>query len=260
MTQKRLETNAPSWVESLGGDGLHSRTITWHSAEHSEGIKGVLSGLKSGFFWRELEQYILECEVIINSHGWTKLESEGWLSPDGCNEGWPGDGSAAPFSDLWYAGRVASLCWIVLNSRVGNDGLAEVNLSRIMLIGTIIRDWYWRSAFKKPILAKIDHDTQNRENAKKGGNKSAERAQVARATLASHALRPGTIEQWIGQSPARQVTFLRRLATSIDNAMSDEEKLFHVSDGGLRTPLWFKQRISDWQSDGSLTRAIKSLT
>jgi len=133
--------NPEGVAERLGGDELGSRVATHYAPEI--GLRRFLHGLRGGFFWEMLEGQLNDCDAVMAEHGWHRtIEQPGRF---------PGDRNALPYSDLWYAGTIGALCWMVLDWR-GKGELPEVALSRIMEIGLRAREWEWRGRYKGHIV------------------------------------------------------------------------------------------------------------
>ena len=121
-------------VEVLGGDELQTLTVTW---------KGDFSLFQNGSFWHDLEVILANCDKVMLRHEWDRHVGNG--------RDFPGDRTAEPFSELWYAGKIGFECWNLLNwHRV--HGPNEIALSDAMRLGKLLAEAEWRAAFKPSIL------------------------------------------------------------------------------------------------------------
>jgi hypothetical protein len=131
---KAFKPKSEGVVEVLGGDDLQTLTVTW---------RDEWQGFKENDFWNDLETILANCDAVMLRHGWNRHEGNG--------RNFPGDRTAEPFSELWYAGKIGFECWNLLNwHRV--HGPNEIALSHAMRLGQLLSEAEWRAAFKPSIL------------------------------------------------------------------------------------------------------------
>jgi hypothetical protein len=145
---KAFEPKPEGVVEVLGGDELQTLTMVW---------KDDFRLFMEGDFWRNLETILANCDEVMLRHGWNRHEGNG--------RDFPGDRTAEPFSELWYAGKIGFECWNLLNwHRV--HGPNEIALSQAMYLGKLLSEAEWRAAFKRSIVT----GKGVRTGASKGGD------------------------------------------------------------------------------------------
>lgn len=166
------------WVD-LGGDEI-SRWGRWEHVEPPSFDESMaeLSDALTPPFWRDIENIQAECKAILLRHNLPEPEkrliySEGgdwWYAdaPDAPQMTTLREGSkthgrklgaafgfvyalkhSAPFSDPWYAAQLSELAFLVSQDTEASD---TNQLTRIMQIGVILKDWQWRNGFKPSIL------------------------------------------------------------------------------------------------------------
>jgi hypothetical protein len=140
-------------VEELGRDELQKLGVTWSNE---------ISLFAEGDFWRDLEIILVNCDEIMLRHGWNRKAGNG--------RDFPGDRTAEPFSELWYAGKIGFECWNLLTWHREN-GPNEIALSQTLYLGRLLAEAEWRTAFKPSIVTGQDV----RSGAKLGGEMRAEK-------------------------------------------------------------------------------------
>lgn len=182
------------WVD-LGGDEL-TRWGHWESDDELELTAERLAQALTADFWRNIELQALDCERILTEHGfpaagqYIRYDRDGnwWDDGDPNAPDWkdiPGGGAmlganfiatrAKPFSDAWYAGRLAGYIDIVSKNKNAAD---EWQLQRILNIGLTAMDWKWRSNYKPSIVTGTKQRkvlSQHREQAIKNSKAGAEK-------------------------------------------------------------------------------------
>lgn len=117
-------------VEVLGGDELQTLSVVW---------RDDFSFFEEGSFWHDLEVILGNCDKVLLRHGWDRNA--------GNARNFPGDRTAKPFSEFWYAGKIGFECWNLLNwHRV--HGPNEIALSQSLYLGRLLSEAEWRAAFK----------------------------------------------------------------------------------------------------------------
>ena len=148
---KDFEPKPQGVVEVLGGDELHTLTVTHQSPDNWDFL------FKERDFWNNLEALLKDCDAVMLRHGWDRH--------DGNGRNFPGDRTAEPFSELWYAGKIGFECWVLLSHhRV--HGLNEIALSNAMYLGRLLSDAEWRASYKPAILT----GGAVKKGARKGGD------------------------------------------------------------------------------------------
>lgn len=168
------ESRDPKVID-LGGDELTRRTVIYHE-NSGKNLLRFFEKLRDGFFWAMLEKQLGECDRIMAEHEWRRTADRPGNFPD--------DYEATPYSDLWYAGKIGSLCWMVLESRSGDGKLAEVNLARIMEIGIRATEWQWRGSYKPSILTGRKQCEVLAEHRDKAHRKLQQKLTARRAAIA----------------------------------------------------------------------------
>lgn len=177
--------NAPR-VEILGGDGLHKRTRTWHGGD--EGLNRVLDSMRNGFFVRELERQLAECDTILRELGYGPGV-------------YPTDGVADPYTEAWYAGQVGWRCALVLQTLNSGRPPNEMTMAHIMAIGAYSTEWEWRLSYRPAILTGAKqrrHLTELREGKNTAAKASvAERREAVAALMRETRLTGGALDKWL---------------------------------------------------------------
>lgn len=172
-------------VETLGGDDLQTLTVTHSNAEPTHPFT-------EGFFWRNLETILANCDTVMLRHGWNRHEGNG--------RNFPGDRTVGPFSELWYAGKIGFECWNLLNwHRI--HGPNEIALNRAMYLGQLLAEAEWRAAFKPAIVTgKAQRKTLDEHRGKAiktaQDNASARRLLVEKMMVET-ALKGGALDKWL---------------------------------------------------------------
>jgi hypothetical protein len=138
-------------VEELGRDELQKLGVTWSNE---------ISLFAEGDFWRDLEIILVNCDEIMLRHGWNRKAGNG--------RDFPGDRTAEPFSELWYAGKIGFECWNLLTWH-REKGPNEIALSQALYLGRLLTEAEWRTAFKPS----IDTGRPVLSGAKRGGEMRA---------------------------------------------------------------------------------------
>ena len=133
--------NPEGVVERLGGDELQTRIVTHFPLDI--GVRRSVKSHRDGYFWDMLEGQLAECDAVMAAHGWQRTADKPGR--------FPGDRNTAPYSDLWYAGNIGALCWLVLDWK-GKGEMPDVALARIMEIGIRATEWDWRGKYKPHIV------------------------------------------------------------------------------------------------------------
>jgi len=182
------EDEEPLRVETLGGDGLHDRTVTWHRPE--EGVLRLFESFGEGFFWRDLAEQRAECDEILCAAGFVADE-------------YPGDRDVEPYSQVWYAGQVGWRCAWLLQARENGDPIQEMMLLRIMEIGALSVEWEWRLSYRTAILTgakQLLYLTRNRESRNAKQRAAVEKRRKAVAALIKETTRTGgALDKWLMQ-------------------------------------------------------------
>ncbi len=132
---KSFQPKAEGVVEKLGGDDLQALYVTWRSLDD-------FSLPKESDFWDMLENILAQCDEIMVRHGWDRHAGNG--------RDFPGDRTAEPFSELWYAGKVGLECWNFLTHHKPSAP-NTVMLSQAIELGKLLSQFEWRGAFKPSI-------------------------------------------------------------------------------------------------------------
>jgi hypothetical protein len=171
------EKDGKRWVD-LGGDEI-SRWGRWECVEPltDEVFNAEPQDAFEPPFWRNLEALQHDCTEALLRLGHPdpcrtlvyRGDEEWWYVDDpdvptreqldsglmhGRKYGWTHGFEYAlrrsePFSDPWYAARLAELIFIVSRDRSASH---QNQLQRILLIGSLVADWNWRRGFKPAIL------------------------------------------------------------------------------------------------------------
>lgn len=215
------------WVD-LGGDEI-SRWGSWEWAEppDPETYIDEFDAAMRPRFWEHLEEITARCAEILEGQGfphptrhvnywrdggWWYLDSPGApdraelmraLREDG--RAWGGAfgweyalGRSEPFSETWYAARVAKLIWLVSRDREASH---TVQLARIMQIGSTMTDWRWRRGFKPSILTgrkqrKVLADHRGTANERRRQEVQARRGAIS-LMLGDTKLTGGALERYL---------------------------------------------------------------
>jgi hypothetical protein len=127
---KSLKPRPDGVVEELGHDELQKLGVTWSNE---------ISLFAEGDFWRDLEIILVNCDEVMLRHGWNRKAGNG--------RDFPGDRTAEPFSELWYAGKIGFECWNLLTWH-REHGPNEIALSQALYLGRLLTEAEWRTAFK----------------------------------------------------------------------------------------------------------------
>jgi hypothetical protein len=243
-----------------GGDELH-RLVHW---EYREGKAPpvtpelIVSSLKAKYlppFWSIIEELARECDEVLAREGFPKAAE---LVASGADGQWRyEERHIEPLTECWYAAEIGNLCWHVLQDKTTTH---ELQLRRIMEIGSLTERRRWLKKYKPGILAKRGQRKTNTKNSAIGGASTAKKAKDGKAVLRELALHPDTVRRWAGKSPDEEVRFLRRLATDYDGPKPEDRQLFtHKGKraGQLYSPSWFAKCLSDWRGNGDINRALQ---
>ena len=195
-------------VEVLGGDDLQTLSVVW---------RDDFSLFQEGSFWHDLEIILGNCDKVMLRHGWDRHAGNG--------RNFPGDRTAEPFSELWYAGKIGFECWNLFSwHRV--HGPNEIALSDAMRLGQLLAEAEWRAAFKPAIVTgKAQRKTlsEHREKAIKSAqdNASARRALVAEI-MGETSLTGGALDKWLQRNleERHEITVSTRTIRSDKKALS----------------------------------------
>lgn len=183
---KAFEPKPEGVVELLGGDELQTLAVTHHTLDNGDGL------FKENDFWNDIETILANCDAVMLRHGWNRHEGNG--------RNFPGDRTAEPFSELWYAGKIGFECWNLLNwHRI--HGPNEIALSDAMRLGQLLSEAEWRAAFKPTILTgKAQRNTldEHRGKAIKNAQDKATARRVLIAELMQETkLTGGALDKWL---------------------------------------------------------------
>jgi hypothetical protein len=170
-------------VEELGGDELQKLRVTW-SYE--------ISLFAEGDFWRDLEAILANCDEIMLRHGWDRKAGNG--------RDFPGDRTAEPFSELWYAGKIGFECWNLLTWH-REHGPNEIALSQALYLGKLLTEAEWRGAFG-PSIHTGRKQRRNLSDIRNGQNRAAQADVAARreaiaAMLLETTRTGGALDRWL---------------------------------------------------------------
>jgi len=129
---KSFQSKPEGVVEKLGGDDLQTLYVTWHALDD-------FSRPKESGFWDMLEDILAQCDEVMLRHGWDRRAGNG--------RNFPGDRTAEPFSELWYAGKIAQNCWNFLTHHKPSAP-NTVMLSQAIELGKMLSQFEWHRAFK----------------------------------------------------------------------------------------------------------------
>lgn len=228
---KSFKQNPEGVKEDLGGDGLTSLHLT-HMPPTTKNFENFFSSDSPQKFWADIEKILAQCDATMLEHGWNRKLGNG--------RNFPNERSAVPFSKFWYAGKIGSACFYILQKR--DDSVDDVFLLRWVLnLGIDMAETDWREKYRDTVLAKISHDNKNRDNGSKGGqgDKKQRRYDVL-DDLATNDWRKISI-----MSEPRRVSHMRSLAANYDQNNVEENNLFYQNNKPL-SKLWFNQWFADF--------------
>lgn len=183
---KAFEPKPEGVVEVLGGDELQTLSVTHHSLDNWDGF------FKKDDFWSDIETILDNCDAVMQRHDWNRHEGNG--------RDFPGDRTAEPFSELWYAGKIGFECWNLLNwHRV--HGPNEIALSQAMYLGRLLSEAEWRAAFRTSILTgKVQRNTLNEHRGtaiKNAQDKAEARRRLVAGLMCETKLTRGALVKWL---------------------------------------------------------------
>lgn len=205
---KSYQSRPEGVVEELGGDEIQSLRIVWG---------GESSLFYEGDFWKDLDEILFNCDEVMLQHGWDRKAGNG--------RNFPGDRTAEPFSQLWYAGKIGFECWNLLNWHRKN-GPNEIALAQSLYLGRLLTEAEWRAAFKPSIVTGASQrrhlrelrDAKNR-NAKAG---VAKRRNAIAGMIDETRLTGGALDKWL----RKQLLERHGLAVSERTIRTDRKALF----------------------------------
>jgi|GEM_PF-4373359 hypothetical protein len=170
-------------AEELGGDELQKLRVTWSNE---------ISLFAEGDFWRDLEAILANCDETMLRYGWDRKAGNG--------RDFPGDRTAEPFSELWYAGKVGFECWNLLTWH-REHGPNEIALSQALYLGKLLTEAEWRGAFGPSIHTGRKQrrnlsDIRNGQNRVAQANVAARRKAIAAILQETNRTR-GALNSWI---------------------------------------------------------------
>jgi hypothetical protein len=177
-------------VEELGGDELQKLRVTWSNE---------ISLFAEGDFWRDLEAILANCDEIMLRHGWDRKAGNG--------RDFPGNRTAEPFSELWYAGKIGFECWNLLTWH-REHGPNEIALSQALYLGKLLTEAEWRGAFG-PSIRTGRKQRRNLSDLRETQNRHAQAGVTARrdaivAMLLNTNRTGGSLTRWIRQQLVEQ--------------------------------------------------------
>jgi hypothetical protein len=171
-------------VEELGRDELQKLGVTWSNE---------ISLFAEGDFWRDLEIILVNCDEIMLRHGWNRKAGNG--------RDFPGDRTAEPFSELWYAGKIGFECWNLLTWH-REHGPNEIALSQALYLGRLLTEAEWRTAFK-PFIGTGKKQRRALSGLRDTKNRAAKQRVAQRRALITSLLSEagrrsgGALEKWL---------------------------------------------------------------
>jgi hypothetical protein len=187
---KSFQPNPEGVVEHLGGDELQSLRVVWGSK---------LQLFSEGDFWRDLEIILANCDEIMLRHGCDRWAGNG--------RDFPGDRTAEPFSELWYAGKIGFECWNLLTWH-REHGPNEIALSQAFYLGKLLTEAEWRGAFG-PSIRTGRKQRRNLSDLRETKNRHAKAGVATRRDAIVAMLRKtnrtgGSLTRWIRQQLVEQ--------------------------------------------------------
>ena len=175
--------NSEGVVETIGGDELQVLQLVWGRNEDTSRTKD---------FWLKLEEILSHCEEAMLAHGWDRKAGNG--------RDFPGDRTAAAFSELWYAGHIGFLCWNLLTHH-RERAIDQVALGKVLRLGNLLAQAEFREAFKPATVRGLNQgknliNQREMQNEKKKREATTRRSAVKKL-LKETRLTGGAREDWL---------------------------------------------------------------